>query len=149
MPDGSMQIGSRSAITGRSAPERRYEDMLVRDLHRKFPALAQVEIKYSWWGWVDVSHDMMPRIVQPDPGQPIYYALGYGGNGVMYSAQAGRRLAMLIAGRKDGAFDLPIFQDRLPYPNVREMVTSQAFAPFRRMGQRVLYKWYHLKDEVF
>ena len=110
--------------------------------------LSKVDIKYSWWGWVDVSHDMMPRIVQPDSRESIYYAMGYGGNGVMYSAQAGKRLAKLIAGQKDGTFDLPIFQDRLPYPNVREMVTSEAFAPFRRFGQRFLYKWYHIKDEV-
>ena len=148
MPDGSMQIGSRSAITGRNAPDPKYEQLLIRDLHRKFPALSKVDIKYSWWGWVDVSHDMMPRIVQPDSRESIYYAMGYGGNGVMYSAQAGRRLAKLIAGQKDGTFDLPIFQERLPYPNVREMVTSEAFAPFRRFGQRFLYKWYHIKDEV-
>jgi glycine/D-amino acid oxidase-like deaminating enzyme len=148
MPDGSMQIGSRSAITGRAAPRQKYEDLLVRDLHRKFPSLKQVEVKYSYWGWVDVSHDMMPRIVQPDGKQSIYYALGYGGNGVMYSAQAGRRLAMLIAGKPDGAFDLPIFQGRLPFPNVREVITSEVFAPFRRIGQRFLYKWYYLKDEV-
>lgn len=148
MPDHSLQIGSRSAITGRAAPDKKYEDMLVRDMHRKFPALSHVDIKYSWWGWVDVSHDMMPRIVQPDPKESIYYSIGYGGNGVMYSAQAGRRLAMLIAGKKDGAFDLPIFKDRLPFPNVRNMLTSEAFAPFRRIGQRWLYHWYYLKDEV-
>lgn len=147
MPDNRVQIGSRSAITGRDAPQKKYEEFLIRDLHRKFPALAGIQIDYSWWGWVDVSHDMMPRIHQPDPSQTIYYALGYGGNGVMYSAQAGRRLAQWIAG-KGGALDLPIFTSRLPFPNVREMVESQAFAPFRRFGQRFLYRWYHLKDEV-
>lgn len=98
-------------------------------------------------GLVDVSHDMMPRIFQPDPAQTIYYALGYGGNGVMYSAQAGRRLAQWIAGRGK-ELDLPIFKSKLPFPNVREMVESQAFAPFRRFGQWWLYRWYNLKDEV-
>ncbi|TAM87151.1 MAG: FAD-binding oxidoreductase [Candidimonas sp.] len=148
MPDHSLQIGSRSAITGRAAPDKKYEDLLISDMHRKFPSLKHVGPKYSWWGWVDVSHDMMPRIVQPDPKLSIYYSLGYGGNGVMYSAQAGRRLAMLIAGKPDGAFDLPIFRGRLPFPNVREMITSEFFAPYRRIGQRLLYKWYYLKDEV-
>lgn len=147
MPDNRVQIGSRSAITGRDAPERKYEDLLIQSLHRKFPSLKGISIDYSWWGWVDVSHDMMPRIFQPEPREPLYYAMGYGGNGVMYSAQAGRRLAQLIAGKKEG-MDLPIFQSKLPYPNVREIVTSEIFAPFRRMGQRVLYRWYHLKDEV-
>lgn len=116
-------------------------------MHRKFPSLKGIEIDYSWWGWVDVSHDMMPRIYQPDPSQTIYYALGYGGNGVMYSAQAGKRLAQLIAG-KGGELDLPIFKSRLPFPNLREKVVSEAFAPFRRLGQRVLYRWYHFKDEA-
>ncbi len=147
MPDNRLQIGSRSAITGRDAPQKKYEDLLVANMLRKFPALRGVQIDYSWWGWVDVSHDMMPRIHQPDPAQSIYYALGYGGNGVMYSAQAGRRLAQWIAG-KGHQLTLPIFTSRLPFPNVREMVESEFFAPFRRMGQRFLYRWYYLKDEV-
>ncbi|MFP5405927.1 MAG: NAD(P)/FAD-dependent oxidoreductase [Gammaproteobacteria bacterium] len=147
MPDNRVQIGSRSAITGSDAPATKYKEMLVQDLHRKFPALTGIQIDFSWWGWVDVSHDMMPRIHQPDPRQTIYYAIGYGGNGVMYSAQAGRRLAQLVAG-KGGALDLPIFTSRLPFPNVREMVEAEIFAPFRRVGQRFLYKWYYLQDEV-
>ena len=146
MPDGRVQIGSRSAITGHDAPEDKYKQFLIRDLHRKFPALEGIQIDYSWWGWVDVSHDMMPRIYQPDPKETIYYALGYGGNGVMYSAQAGKHLAASIAGK--GTPDLPIFRSKLPFPNVREMIESELFAPFRRFGQFWLYRWYHLKDEV-
>lgn len=147
LPDNRLQIGSRSAITGRDAPQQKYEDVLVKNMSRKFPALKNIELEYSWWGWVDVSHDMMPRIHQPDPKESIFYALGYGGNGVMYSAQAGRRLAQWIGG--DGKeLDLPIFNSKLPFPNVREKVESQAFAPFRRLGQRILYRWYYLKDEV-
>ncbi|WP_417329860.1 NAD(P)/FAD-dependent oxidoreductase [Halomonas cupida] len=146
LPDNRVQIGSRSAVTGRDAPRDRYRQRLVADLERKFPALKGIQIDYSWWGWVDVSHDMMPRIHQPDPRESIYYALGYGGNGVMYSAQAGKRLAQWIAG-EGHSLDLPIFTSRLPYPNVREMIESEAFAPFRRLGQRFLYKWYYFKDE--
>ncbi|WP_273857159.1 NAD(P)/FAD-dependent oxidoreductase [Photobacterium sp. GSS17] len=147
LPDNRVQIGTRSAITGRAAPNQKYEDMLKADLTRKFPALEGIQVDYSWWGWVDVSHDMMPRIYQPNPKESIYYAMGYGGNGVMYSAQAGKRLAQWIAGDAQ-QLDLPIFQSRLPFPNVREMVESEAFAPFRRFGQRFLYRWYHLKDEM-
>lgn len=146
MPDNRVQIGSRSAITGRDAPQKRYEQLLISSLARKFPSLAGIDIDYSWWGWVDVSHDMMPRIFQPDPGAPLYYALGYGGNGVMYSAQAGRRLAQWIAGEKAPS-NLPIFQSRLPYPDMLGLFRSEILAPFRRTGQRFLYRWYHFKDE--
>jgi taurine dehydrogenase large subunit len=137
LPDNRVQIGSRSAITGSDASNPRHLQILIDGLHRKFPALKGIPIDYSWWGWVDVSHDMMPRIFQPDPRQTVYYALGYGGNGVMYSAQAGRRMAQRIAGRNAG-LDLPIFTSPLP---------GEFFAPFRRVGQRMLYHWYHLRDE--
>jgi taurine dehydrogenase large subunit len=137
LPDDRVQIGSRSAITGADAANPRHLQVLIDGLHRKFPALKGIDIDYSWWGWVDVSHDMMPRIFQPDPKESVFYALGYGGNGVMYAAQAGRRMAQRIAGKADG-LDLPIFTSPLP---------GHALAPFRRLGQRLLYHWYYLRDE--
>ena len=80
---------------------------------------------------------MMPRIFQPDPQQQVFYALGYGGNGVMYSTQAGRRMAERVVG-KGQKLDLPIFSSPLP---------GHVFSPFRRLGQRMLYRWYYLRDE--
>ena len=148
LPDGRMQIGSRSSITGADAPNARHMQVLVTGLHRKFPALRDVPIEHSWWGWVDVSHDMMPRIMQPDASQTVFYALGYGGNGVSFSAHAGRRMALRIAGKTDKAFDLPIYGSELEYPNVWNTWRSPAFAPFRRIGQRFLYRWYYLRDEL-
>ena len=148
LPDNRLQIGSRSAVTGADAPDPRHMKVLVDGLHRKFPALRGIDIEYSWWGWVDVSHDMMPRVVQPDPRKTVYYALGYGGNGVSFSAHAGRRMAQLIAGQRERVPALPIYGSALPLPMVLDRIESRAFAPFRRLGQRMLYRWYYLKDEV-
>ncbi len=139
LPDNRLQIGSRSAITGADATHDRHLQLLIDGIHRKFPPLRGIEIDYSWWGWVDVSHDMMPRIFRPDPRQNLFYALGYGGNGVSYSVQAGRRMAQMIAGQRFAGQDLPIFTSPLP---------GHPFAPFRRIGQRMLYRWYQLRDEA-
>lgn len=139
LPDGRVQIGSRSAITGRDAENQKHLELLQAGLYRKFPALRGIDLDYSWWGWVDVSHDMMPRIFQPDPGERVFYAMGYGGNGVMYSAQAGRRMAQMIAG-KGGGLDLPIFTSPLPSHGI--------LTPFRRIGQRLMYHWYYFNDEM-
>ncbi|WP_199139898.1 MULTISPECIES: NAD(P)/FAD-dependent oxidoreductase [Delftia] len=147
LPDNRVQIGSRSAVTGADAPNPIHMAKLVDGLHRKFPALKGITIDYSWWGWVDVSHDMMPRVFQPDPAQSIFYAVGYGGNGVSFSAHAGRRMAERIAGRQSKTFELPIYNSELEYPNIFNMVRSPAFAPFRRLGQRFLYHWYYMRDE--
>jgi glycine/D-amino acid oxidase-like deaminating enzyme len=139
LPDRRMQIGSRSAIHGANATAPKHLQLLRDGLARKFPILHNIPVDYSWWGWVDVSHDMMPRIVQPDPNQSVFYALGYGGNGVSFSAHAGRRLAQRMAGKTDPAFDLPIYNSQLP---------GHLFAPFRRLGQSLLYRWYYLRDEI-
>ena len=138
LPDCRVQIGSRSSITGADAEHPRHLQLLRDGLARKFPPLKDIQVDYSWWGWVDVSHDMMPRIVQPESGQQAFYALGYGGNGVSFSAHAGRRLADRIAGKVDAAFSLPIYDSPLP---------GHWAAPFRRIGQAMLYRWYWLRDE--
>lgn len=143
LPDKRVQIGSRSAITGADASRETHYRLLVDGLSRKFPPLKGIQIDYSWWGWVDVAHDMMPRIVQPDAKQSVFYALGYGGNGVSFSAHAGRRMAQRIAGHDDPAFDLPIYESPLQFPAQGEWA-----APFRRFGQSMLYRWYYLRDEV-
>ena len=146
-----LQLGSRSAVTGADAEDPAHLKLLTDAIARKFPPLAGIHIDYSWWGWVDVSHDMMPRIAQPDPAQSVWYAVGYGGNGVSFSTWAGKRLAERVAGKDAGqeVFKLPIYDSRLPFPNVLGLVESPAFAPFRRFGQRFLYKWYWLRDEKF
>lgn len=139
LPDNRVQIGSRAAITGRDADNPAHLAALRDGLARKFPALRGIKLDYSWWGWVDVSHDMMPRITAM-PGSPnAFYALGYGGNGVMYSAQAGRRMAQLVAGREADIPQLPIFRNELPHEGWK--------TPFRRLGQWGLYKLYHHRDE--
>jgi glycine/D-amino acid oxidase-like deaminating enzyme len=145
-----LQIGSRSAIGGADAEAPRHLKLLTDAIARKFPPLAGIDISHSWWGWVDVSHDMMPRITRPDPARKIWYALGYGGNGVSFSTWAGKRLAERIAGRDAGreVFRLPIYDTPLEPPNLFGAVRSPAFAPFRRLGQRVLYRWYARQDEA-
>jgi glycine/D-amino acid oxidase-like deaminating enzyme len=144
-----LQLGSRSSVTGADAEDPVHLKLLTDAIARKFPPLAGIRIDHSWWGWVDVSHDMMPRIARPDPAQSIWYAVGYGGNGVSFSTWAGKRLAERVAGQDSGrdVFKLPIYDSPLPFPNVLGVVESAAFAPFRRLGQRALYKWYWLRDE--
>lgn len=150
LPDNRLQLGSRSSITGADSQDPGHLKLLTDAIARKFPPLAGIEIEHSWWGWVDVSHDMMPRIARPDPAQTVWHALGYGGNGVSFSTWAGKRLAQRVAGKDGGeaVFNLPIYNSPLEYPNLFNLVRSQAFAPFRRFGQFFLYKWYWMQDEL-
>ena len=67
-----------------------------------------------------------------------------------FSTWAGKRLAERIAGRDAGreVFQLPIYATPLEPPNLFGAVRSPAFAPFRRLGQRALYRWYARQDEA-
>jgi len=149
LKDNRLQLGSRSSITGADAEHPIHLKLLTDAIARKFPPLAGIKIDYSWWGWVDVSHDMMPRIVQPDPNESIWYSIGYGGNGVSFSTWAGKRLAQRAMGadKDKEVFNLPIYNSPLEYPNFMKLFRAEWLAPFRRVGQRFLYKWYWLRDE--
>ena len=106
---------------------------------KKFPALKGVELEYFWSGWMDISHDMMPRIIQPDKKQTLYYAQGYSGNGVSFTAYAAKKLAQLVAGKPIGERDLPIFTTPLP---------GHVLRPFRRMGQRLMFRYFNILDKL-
>ena len=140
LPDRRVLIGSRSALSGKNATKQKHFEFLQQGLWKKFPLLKNIQIDYSWWGWVDVSHDMMPRVCATDDNEDVVYAMGYGGSGVMYAFQAGRRMAqLLVNGLSRSKRHLPIFSSPLKHEGV--------LTPFRRMGQGMLYHWYHFKDE--
>ena len=48
-------------------------------------------------------------------------------------------MAQMIAGKGFKGQDLPMFTSPLP---------AHPLAPFRRLGQRMLYGWYHRRDEA-
>ncbi len=137
LPEKRLQIGSRSAISGADAQNPKHLQIVKEAIARKFPSLAGIETPYFWHGWMDISHDMMPRVLQPDPKQQIFYAQGYSGNGVSFSAYASKQLANLISGKGIKEKDIPIFNSPLPAHPLR---------PIRRLGQHALYRYFEVLD---
>ncbi|WP_229884078.1 NAD(P)/FAD-dependent oxidoreductase [Roseobacter sp. MH60115] len=139
LPEGRLQIGSRSAITGTDAQNPKHLQIVQEAIARKFPILKGIETPYFWHGWMDIAHDMMPRVLQPDPKQQIFYSQGYSGNGVSFSAYASQQLANLISGKGVSEPDIPIFNSPLP---------SHPLRPVRRLGQHALYRYFEILDRV-
>ena len=139
LPDNRLQIGTRSAITGADAQNPKHRLVIEKAIANKFPILKGIKLEYFWDGWMDISHDMMPRIVQPDKKQQFYYAQGYSGNGVSFSAYAAKKLAQLVAGKPIKESDLPIFTTPLP---------SHILRPFRRIGQRLMFRYFNMLDKL-
>ncbi len=79
-------------------------DHLKQALVDIFPELNGVELAHSWFGYVAMNRDMVPRIFSH---AGIRYATGYCGSGVVWATWAGRKAALQILGDDAGqsAFD--------------------------------------------
>lgn len=57
------------------------------------------QITTAWAGIFGSSQDGLPYIGRPNPVEPIYYALGYGGNGITFSMIAANLINDFLCGR--------------------------------------------------
>ena len=133
LPDNRVLFGGRGAIKGKDAADPIYPRRLLAALKHCFAGLEHLTYQYQWSGWVGVSYDDLPRVVAAEPN--LFYAAGYCGSGLSFSALAGERLAQLVAGKTLPA--LPIYQSMLPgFP----------MSAWRRQGQQMFYQWGRFKD---
>jgi glycine/D-amino acid oxidase-like deaminating enzyme len=137
LPDNRILFGGRGAITGKRAQDPFYAKRLLAVLKTSFPSLAEIKYDYAWSGWLSMSLDDMPHI-HHNKQQNIFYAMGYCGSGVSFSAQAGKRLAQKVAGKE--LPNLPLYQTPLP---------TFPFAPLRRVGQWSYFQYARIKDQWF
>ncbi|MFC4103132.1 NAD(P)/FAD-dependent oxidoreductase [Paenibacillus xanthanilyticus] len=102
-PDGRAVIGGLDediSAPVRGARElRRHTARLMGELALLFPDLA-AQPAYEWSATFGESRDGLP-FIGPDPALPgVYYCLGYGGNGTVYSMLASRLLLDMIRGEE-------------------------------------------------
>jgi glycine/D-amino acid oxidase-like deaminating enzyme len=69
-----------------------------------FPELRDTEITHSWYGYVAMNRDSVPRIFSR---AGVRYAAGYCGSGVVWARWAGRKAALQVLHETSGrsAFD--------------------------------------------
>ncbi|NNM75265.1 NAD(P)/FAD-dependent oxidoreductase [Enterovirga aerilata] len=97
-PDGTRILfgGRDGTVAGETdAPTKRLRHMLVE----LFPELDGIAITHSWYGYVAMNRDMVPRIFSRDG---MRYAAGYCGSGVVWARWAGRKAALQVLG-EDGS----------------------------------------------
>ncbi len=135
LPDNRILFGGRGAISGKDAENPFFAQRLLKVLKASFPSLHELSIDYSWSGWISIALDDLPHIRQADETGNVAYAMGYCGNGVSFSVQAGKRLAQWVAG--EPLPNLPYYSTDLPkFP----------FAQFRRLGQWGYFNYGRFSD---
>jgi glycine/D-amino acid oxidase-like deaminating enzyme len=123
---GRMAAGARAG--GRMELDADVAEQAKADLVRFFPALAGRRVERAWGGPIDVSPTHLPAVVTL-PGGRAWAAFGYTGNGVGPSHLAGRTLAALALGSRNGSAALALVD-----PPVRAVPPE----PLRVLGAAVL-----------
>jgi glycine/D-amino acid oxidase-like deaminating enzyme len=102
-PDGTrILFGGRD---GTIAGDPAWPSAMLRDaMVGLFPELRDTEITHSWFGYVAMNRDSVPRIFSR---AGVRYAAGYCGSGVVWARWAGRKAALQVLNESSGrsAFD--------------------------------------------
>jgi sarcosine oxidase, subunit beta len=75
---------------------------------RRLPALAELPVQASWWGWYDVSPDWNALVGEAAGISRFLYATGFSGHGFQQAPAVGEHLAELVVGREP-TLDLSAF----------------------------------------
>jgi len=132
LPDGRFLWGGRGGISGSPAAAGRAQRKLRRSFERHFPAWRHVETEFFWRGLVCLSKPLVPFVGRLEE-EGLYASLAYHGNGVAFTAWAGRALAQQVAGVQ-GAEALPAVVrrplPRFPLPFLRKLYLAGAYAVY-------------------
>lgn len=99
-----------------------------------FPQLADVEIEYSWGGYVDITMSRAPDFGRLAPN--VYYLQGFSGHGIALTGMAGKLVAEAIAGQAE-RFDLFGKLEHRDFPGGRA---------FRTPALVLAMLWFRLRD---
>jgi gamma-glutamylputrescine oxidase len=101
-----------------------------------FPQLSDVQVEYSWGGFVDITMNRAPDFgrIAPD----IYYLQGFSGHGLALTGLAGRVAAEAIRGNA-ARFDVFARLHHRDFPGGRA---------FRTPALVLAMAWYRLRDLI-
>jgi len=71
------------------------QKVMLKDLSRVFPEMANAELEVMWGGLINLGRHMMPLIGQEEDG--LWYCTGFGGHGVVATTLGGYARACLMA----------------------------------------------------
>jgi len=91
--------------------ERELEEVAEAAAHR-LPALVDLPVQSSWWGWYDVSPDWNALVGESSDISRFLYATGFSGHGFQQAPAVGEYLAELVVGREPTLDLSPFSADR-------------------------------------
>jgi len=91
--DNRLLFGSRKNFAAEPLPSRDTKELVVR-MHALLPFTRDLRVTHSWSGKLGFTFNRLPHVGVADG---IYYAIGYCGKGIPWSAFCGIAVANLVA----------------------------------------------------
>lgn len=130
LPDTRLLWGGRISVRDRSPVQ--VQRLLLRDLARVYPQLADARIDFAWSGLMSYARHEMPQIAQVEPG--LWVAQAFGGHGVAPTTFAGEILAAAIA------------EDDPRWRGFADYGLVSAMKPAGFLGAQLTYWWLQMRD---
>ncbi|MGO4566392.1 NAD(P)/FAD-dependent oxidoreductase [Rhizobium sp. 2YAF20] len=111
---------------------------LKTELARLFPELAGVGLTHSWFGYVAMHRDMIPRIFSS--GNTVY-ATGFCGSGVVWGRWLGKKAAFKILGNAEqsrSAFDFDVAPKAVPLFHGKPWFIPIVYSMYERHDRKTL-----------
>lgn len=111
---------------------------LQAELARLFPELAGVGLTHSWFGYVAMNRDMIPRMFSS--GNTVY-ATGFCGSGIVWGRWLGKKAAFKILGDEEqsrSAFDFDPAPKVVPFYSGKPWFIPIVYSMYERHDRRTL-----------
>ena len=103
-PSGRLHVSVDGPVF--SDKRKAFRDQATRRVHKLFPQIGEFEWEEEWSGWVAVTTNEYPRLLQVDEG--CFGAFGYSGRGLALGTLLGREIARHISGNHPDDLALPL-----------------------------------------
>lgn len=111
---------------------------LKAELARLFPELEGIGLTHSWFGYVAMHRDMIPRMFSS--GHTVY-ATGYCGSGIVWGRWLGKKAALKILGDTEqprSAFDFDPAPKAVPFFSGKPWFIPLVYAMYERRDRKTL-----------
>lgn len=133
--DARNRLITGGSVIGSHDVPRRVAQKAARNLSDAYPALGQQDMTHVWSGYVGMTWDRFPRILNLGPDG--WGWIGCNGRGVALGVALGRELARAVSGHAIDSLALPLSQPApLPFHALARRIAPNYLAWLRRKDQR-------------
>lgn len=133
--DARNRLITGGSVIGRHYVPRRVAAKAARNLAEAFPALGLQPMTHVWSGYVGMTWDRFPRILNLGPDGWTW--IGCNGRGVALGVALGRELARAVSGHAIDTLALPLSEPApLPFHALARRIAPNYLAWLRRKDRR-------------